>query len=151
MNKAILVGNLTKDPQLRQTPNGISVVTFRVAVNRRYKSADGTTPTDFIDCVAWRQTAEFVARYFAKGSKIGIVGTIQSRSYEDQNGQRRYVTEVVCDDVEFVTSKAQNPAGGGRPPVPDAPPVPANDSNDPVFQDDISDDFEPLEDSELPF
>ena len=109
MNKAILVGNLTRDPEQRTTPSGVSVTSFTVAVTRRYKSQDGTQQADFINCVAWRSTAEFIAKYFTKGSRIGIVGTIQTRTYDDQNGVRRYVTEVVVDEAEFVTSKAQNP------------------------------------------
>lgn len=109
MNKAILVGNLTKDPEMRTTGSGVSVTSFTVAANRRCKSQDGQQQTDFINCVAWRSTAEFIAKYFTKGSKIGIVGTIQTRTYDDQNGNKRYVTEVVVDEAEFVTSKAQNP------------------------------------------
>ena len=108
MNKAIIVGNLTKDPEMRTTPNGVSVTSFTVAVNRRYKSQDGQQQTDFINCVAWRSTAEFVAKYFTKGSRIGVVGTIQTRTYNDQNGNKRYVTEVVADEVEFAGSKTQN-------------------------------------------
>lgn len=163
MNKVELVGNLTRDPDLRQTSNGTSVARFTVAVTRRYKSADGTQQSDFINCVAWRQQAEFVHRYFAKGSKIGVVGSIRTSQYDDAQGQRRYVTEVECDELEFVTSKAQNPAagnngggGGGyasRQPAPQpAQPVPSSQPADPVFRDDIpSDDFEPLDDAELPF
>lgn len=177
MNKVELVGNLTRDPELRQTSSGTSVARFTVAVTRRFKSADGTQQSDFISCVAWRQQAEFVHRYFAKGSKIGVVGSIRTSQYDDQNGQRRYVTEVECDEIEFVTSKAQNPAaagggggynsggggynGGGyqRQSAPPAQPQPAASaspppaqSSDSVFRDDIpNDDFEPLDDAELPF
>lgn len=112
MNKVELVGNLTRDPELRQTNNGTSVARFTVAVTRRYKSADGQQQTDFISCVAWRQQAEFVARYFSKGSKIGVIGSIRTSSYDDQHGQRRYVTEVECDELEFVTPKSDNPNRG---------------------------------------
>lgn len=146
MNKAILVGNLTRDPELRTTSSGVSVATFTVAVSRRYKSQDGTQQADFISCVAWRSTAEFVAKYFVKGSKIGIVGTIQTRTYDDANGVRKYVTEVVCDDVEFVTSKAQNPGAAGRDAAPQQAPANADD----LFADELSD-FQPLDDAELPF
>lgn len=148
MNKAILVGNLTRDPEMRTTPNGVSVTSFTVAVNRRYKSQDGQQQTDFINCVAWRGTAEFIAKYFTKGSKIGVVGTIQTRTYDDQNGVRRYVTEVVCDEAEFVTSKAQNP-GATRG---DAQQQPAaqQPSADDLFAEELSD-FHPLDDAELPF
>lgn len=112
MNQVQLVGNLTRDPELRQTNSGISMLRFTVAVNRRRKSADGTQKTDFIDCVAWRQTAEFIARYFKKGQRIGICGSLHTDQYDDRSGERRYRTEVQCEDVEFVTSKAQSPGGG---------------------------------------
>jgi single-strand DNA-binding protein len=149
MNKAILVGNLTRDPEQRVTASGIPVTSFTVAVSRRFKSQDGTQQADFISCVAWRATAEFIGKYFVKGSKIGIIGTIQSRSYDDANGNRRYVTEVVVDEAEFVTSKAQNPGASGRddaPPAQQAPPQNADD----LFAEELSD-FEPLDDAELPF
>lgn len=134
MNKAILVGNLTREPEMRATPNGVSVTSFTVAVQRRYKSQDGTQQADFINCVAWRGTAEFIAKYFTKGSKIGIVGTIQTRTYDDQNGNKRYVTEVVVDDAEFVTSKAQNTGAKQQEAAPDG-----------------LEEYEPLDDSEFPF
>lgn len=148
MNKAILVGNLTRDPEQRTTPSGVSVTSFTVAVTRRYKSQGGTQQADFINCVAWRSTAEFIAKYFTKGSRIGIVGTIQTRTYDDQNGVRRYVTEVVVDEAEFVTSKAQNP-GATRG---DAQQQPAaqQPSADDLFAEELSD-FQPLDDAELPF
>ena len=148
MNKAILVGNLTRDPEQRTTPSGVSVTSFTVAVTRRYKSQDGPQQADFINCVAWRSTAEFIAKYFTKGSRIGIVGTIQTRTYDDQNGVRRYVTEVVVDEAEFVTSKAQNP-GATRG---DAQQQPAaqQPSADDLFAEELSD-FQPLDDAELPF
>ena len=88
-NKVILVGNLTKDVELKQTPTGVSVATFSVAVNRRYKDADGNQATDFINIVAWRKTAEFVAQYFKKGNPILIDGELQVRSYNDNNGNKR--------------------------------------------------------------
>ena len=148
MNKAILVGNLTRDPEQRTTPSGVSVTSFTVAVTRRYKSQDGTQQADFINCVAWRSTAEFIAKYFTKGSRIGIVGTIQTRTYDDQNGVRRYVTEVVVDEAEFVTSKAQNP-GASRGDTP-AQQAPAQQNADDLFAEELSD-FQPLDDAELPF
>ncbi len=146
MNKVILVGNLTRDPELKNTPSGVSVATFSVAVQRRYRSQDGQQQADFINCVAWRATGEFVSKYFVKGSKIGIVGNIQTRTYDDANGVRRYVTEVVCDEVEFVTSKAQNPGATSRETYTQQPAP----SADEMFADEMSS-FEPLEDSELPF
>lgn len=141
MNKAIIVGNLTKDPEQRTTPNGTAVTSFTVAVNRRYKSQDGQQQTDFINCVAWRSTAEFIAKYFTKGSRIGIVGTIQTRTYDDQNGNKRYVTEVVVDEAEFVTSKAQ---GAQKPTEQESK------TADELFGEDLAD-FQPLDDAELPF
>lgn len=112
-NKVILIGRLTRDPELRQTPNGISVSTFTIALDR----ARDKTTTDFIDIVAWRQTAEFVAQYFSKGKAILVEGSIQTRSYTDKNGQKRNAVEVVADNCRFVESKgagdpaAQEPVG----------------------------------------
>ena len=143
MNKAILVGNLTRDPEMRTTPNGVSVTSFTVAVNRRYKSQDGQQQTDFINCVAWRGTAEFIAKYFTKGSRIGVVGTIQTRTYDDQNGNKRYVTEVVADEVEFAGSKTQNQDM-------QKPTEQESRTADELFAEDLAD-FQPLDDSELPF
>ncbi|MDL2238431.1 single-stranded DNA-binding protein [Christensenellaceae bacterium OttesenSCG-928-K19] len=153
MNKVILVGNLTRDPELRTTSGGISVTSFTVAVSRRYKSQDGQQQADFINCVAWRSTADFVAKYFVKGSKIGLSGSIQTRTYDDANGVRKYVTEVVAEDVEFVTSKAQNPGGAGadRGDAPAAGQQQQAQANaDDLFAEELSD-FQPLDDAELPF
>lgn len=110
MNKVILVGRLTADPELRQTPQGIETTRFTVAVDRRYRK-EGGQQADFITCVAWRQQAEFICRYFNKGKLIGIEGQIQSRSWDGQDGKRQYATEVLVDNVEFVGSKAES--GGG--------------------------------------
>lgn len=131
LNKVILGGRLTADPELKQTTSGISVCSFTLAINRRFQAvnADGT-PTaaqqaDFISCVAWRQTAEFITRYFRKGSSLCIVGSIQTRTWTDQNNQKRYATEVIVDEAMFVDSKSdggQSPSGGY---VPDAYTAPA--------------------------
>lgn len=110
-NKVILGGRVTADPELKATNSGIYVTSFTVAVNRKY-SAEGDQQADFINCVAWRKTAEFVTNYFRKGSSICVVGSIQTRSWTDQNGQKRYATEVVADEVQFVDSKNEN--SGGR-------------------------------------
>ncbi len=107
MNKAILVGRLTKDPELRTTGSGVSVCSFTIAVSRRFKNAEGGYDADFINCVAWRQQAEFVAKYFTKGRMIGLCGSIQTRNY-DKDGQRVYITEVVADEISFVESKGQS-------------------------------------------
>lgn len=104
MNKVILMGRLTRDPELRTTPNGVSVCSFSIAVNRRFKNAEGNYDADFINCVAWRQTGEFISRYFTKGRMIAVVGSLQTRNYE-KDGQRHYVTEVQVDEAHFTESK----------------------------------------------
>ena len=105
MNKTILIGRLTKDVELKQTAGGISKANFTVAVDRKYKSADGIRETDFIPCVAWRQTADNIARFFDKGRQIALVGSIQVRSWDNQDGQRQWMTEVVVDEFYFVDSR----------------------------------------------
>lgn len=102
MNKVLLVGRITKDIEKRSTQNGKSVATFNIAVQRKFKNQDGKYDSDFVNCVAWGLNADFITRYFKKGSKIGIVGSLQSRTYDDKNGNKRYVTEVLVDEVEFV-------------------------------------------------
>ena len=104
-NKVILIGNMVADPELKKTNSGTSVCSFKIAVNRRFKS-DGQPETDFFDIVAWRVTAEFVARYFRKGKPILVCGQLQTRSWTDQNGQKRYITEVVADECTFVENKS---------------------------------------------
>ena len=110
-NLVVLTGRLTADPELKQTTSGISVCSFSIGVNRRYsKSADQNQQSvDFINIVAWRQQAEFVCKYFKKGSSICVIGSIQTRSWTDNNGAKRYATEVVADEVNFVDSKNENP------------------------------------------
>jgi single-strand DNA-binding protein len=115
LNKVVLCGRLTADPELKQTQNGIAVVSFTLAVNRRFtRGADGqgNSQADFINCVAWRERAEFIARYFHKGSSICVAGQIQTRTWNDQQGNKRYATEVVVDETFFVDSKSENPGGG---------------------------------------
>lgn len=104
LNKVILGGRLTADPELKQTTSGISVCSFSIAVNRRFQR-EGEQTADFINCQAWRSTAEFISKYFGKGSSICVVGSIQTRSWTDNNGQKRYATEVVVDEAMFVDSK----------------------------------------------
>ena len=116
LNKVVLAGHLTATPELRQTPNGVSVTSFTIAINRRFsRSADGTqnsgSNVDFINCVAWRNTADFVTRYFKKGSAICISGSIQTRSWTDQQGAKRYATEVLADEANFVDSNGQGGTG----------------------------------------
>ena len=111
MNKVILGGRMTADPELKQTQGGTAVTSFSVAVNRRY-AKDGEQTTDFINVVAWRSTAEFICKYFNKGSSIGIVGSIQTRSWTDQSGNKRYATEVIADEAHFVDAKSDVTTSG---------------------------------------
>ena len=104
MNKVELVGRLTKDPEVKLTSNQTQFCNFTIAVDRRFKDANGQRQADFINCVAWRQTAVFIQKYFHKGNRIGLVGSIQTRSYDDQSGQKKFITEVVVDEAEFVES-----------------------------------------------
>ena len=117
LNKVILMGHMTADPELKQTTSGISVCSFSIGVNRRYSKADqGQKSVDFINIVTWRQQAEFVSRYFKKGSSIVICGSIQTRDWTDSNGQKRYATEVVADEVSFGAPSASNQnSGESRP------------------------------------
>ena len=151
MNKAILVGNLTRDPESRTTPSGVSCVTFTVACSRRFVNQQGVREADFINCVAWRNTADFIARYFTKGSRIGVEGTIQTRSYDAQDGTKRYVTEVVVDNAEFVGGR--NDSGRSRDdiPVPPAPPAGASGAGFTGGNAPVGGGFTEVEDDELPF
>jgi len=119
MNKAILMGRLTRDPEMRTTASQIPVCTFTLAVDRRFKSANGEKQADFISIVAWRQQAEFCAKYFRKGSRMIVVGSIQTRSWDDTEGKRHSVTEVVADEIQFVDSKKSD--GGYEGPSPSQP------------------------------
>ena len=104
MNKVFLIGNLSKDPELRTTNSGTSVCTFSIAVNRR-KDKDGNSTADFFSIVAWRQLAELCGKYLAKGRKVSVVGELQNRSYEANDGTKRHVTEIVANEIEFLTPK----------------------------------------------
>ena len=116
LNKVILMGHMTADPELKQTTSGLSVCSFSIGVNRRYSKADqGQKSVDFINIVAWRQQAEFVSRYFKKGSSIVVCGSIQTRDWTDNQGQKRYATEVVADEVSFGASAPQANAGDAKP------------------------------------
>ena len=115
LNCAIIMGRLTADPELRTTASGLSVTSFSVAVDRRFQRQGEEKQTDFINVVAWRQTAEFVSRYFHKGSMIAVQGYIQTRNYEDKNGNKRTAVEIVADNVSFCGSKAET--GTGAPAV----------------------------------
>lgn len=117
INNVVLVGRLTKDPDLRYTTSGTGVATFTLAVNRNFTSADGTREADFINCVIWRKSAETLANYAKKGVLIGVTGRIQTRSYDNQQGQKVYVTEVIADNFQLLESKkadsSQNTQGSG--------------------------------------
>ena len=116
MNRTILVGRLTKDPELRYTPNGVPVATFTLAVNRSFTNAQGEREADFINCVIWRKPAENVANFLSKGSLAGVDGRIQTRNYEGQDGKRVYVTEVLAESVQFLeprNSREQSDNNGG--------------------------------------
>lgn len=136
LNKTILGGRLTSDVELKQTPSGVAVCSFSIAVNRK-QSKDKEQVTDFINCVAWRERAEFISKYFKKGSSICIVGQIQTRTWTDNSGNKKYATEVVVDETFFVDSKSESAPvqNGGYAPTANAAPQ-----------------FEVLEDDEeLPF
>jgi len=118
INKIVLGGRLTADPELKSTQNGVAVTSFTVAVNRRFKSADGTQEVDFVNCTAWRQAAELVCKYFKKGSSICVTGTLQNRKWTDKEGATRYATDVVCDEIYFVDSKADAERKDAHPGLP---------------------------------
>lgn len=107
LNRVILMGRITQDLEVRQTPNGVSTLTFNVAVERNFKDQNGQYQADFITCVAWRQQAEFIGRYFGKGRMIALEGNLRTRTYEDKNGSRHYVTEVYVDSVSFTGEPKQ--------------------------------------------
>ncbi|MBE5735992.1 MAG: single-stranded DNA-binding protein [Clostridiales bacterium] len=117
MNKCILIGNLTKDPELTTTSNGVAVCRFSIAVSRRYSNSDGEREADFLNIVVWRGPGENCHKFLKKGSKVGIVGNIQSRSYDAADGTKRYVTEIVAEEVEFLTTR-NSEDGGARPAAP---------------------------------
>ena len=143
LNCAVIMGRLTADPELRQTPSGVSVTRFTVAVDRGYVKAGEERKADFINVVAWRQTAEFVSRYFQKGSMIAVQGSIQTRSYEDNNGNKRTAFEVLAREVSFCGSKAET--GTMAPSVSDVAPAP-------TYQTAVPSDFEEItDDDDLPF
>lgn len=133
LNKSILCGRLTATPELKTTTSGTSVTSFNLAVNRDFKNANGEYETDFINCVAWRGTAEFICKYFQKGSSLCVVGSIQTRKYEDKDGNKRTAVEVVASEAHFVDSKNETSSADQNAPEP------------PEM------DFEEVTDDELPF
>lgn len=119
MNKCIFIGNLTKDPELSTTQSGTSYARFTIAVQRRFANADGERITDFINCIAWRNQGENLAKYCHKGDKISVVGELQNRSYETQDGSKRHITEIIADEIEFIgTKKTDENTGNSKPKKP---------------------------------
>ena len=122
MNKVVLIGRLTRDPELRYTGSNTAVATFSLAVNRNFTNQQGEREADFINIVVWRKQAENVKNYLSQGSQVAVEGRIQTRSYDDNNGQKRYITEVVADNVEFLSSKnSSNSSNGGNNSQPSDP------------------------------
>ena len=144
MNKAILIGNLTRDPETMTTSSGITKCNFTVAVQRRFANAQGVREADFIPVVCWRQTAELCARYLSKGRKVAVEGSIQVRSYDAQDGSKRYVTEVIADNVEFLGSREDGGSRQGNYAPASPAPAPRNAAPE-------SSDFTEVDDDELPF
>lgn len=144
MNISALTGRFTTDPELKTTPNGVSVTSFCLAVDRKYQSSGEERKADFIDCVAWRKDAEFITKYFRKGSMIGIEGELQTRTYTDKNGNKRKVTEVVVSHASFCGSKSENNSGNSAPIENDPLPEFANKLNE--FEE-----VPNLSDDDLPF
>ena len=119
MNRCILIGNLTKDPELRSTPNGVSVCTFSIGVSRRFQNQNGERETDFFNIVVWRKQGENAAKYLRKGSQVGIAGQIQTRSYDGKDGTKKYITEIIAEEVQFLRS-SNNSQGGNSYDAPDS-------------------------------
>jgi len=142
MNKAILIGNLAKDPELRKTSSDISVCTFRIAVQRRFPNAQGVREADFFNIVTWRGLADNCARFLTKGRKCAVIGEIQNRTYDAQDGTKRYMTEIVADEVQFLSTPGQGEGGERRaaPPAPDEAPPFVSDGG-----------FSQVDEDELPF
>lgn len=138
MNKAILIGNLTRDPEMRTTPNGVNVCSFTVAVNRRRANQQGERETDFFTIIAWRGLGDNCGKYLSKGRKVCVIGEIQNRSYEGKDGVKRYVTEIIADDVEFLTPRDGAASGGTPYATPAAGEAPAEG-------------FADIDDDDLPF
>ena len=112
LNRVVLVGRLTRDPDLRYTPNGVAVANFKIAVNRPFSNQQGEREADFINCVAWRRQAENLANYMKKGSMIGVDGRIQTRNFEGQDGKRVYITEVMAESIQFLETKGSSGQSG---------------------------------------
>lgn len=139
MNKVMLIGNLTKDPELTTTANGVNFCRFTIAVGRNFTSADGEREADFLPIIAWRNQADNCYKYIKKGSKVAVIGSVQTRNYEASDGTRRYVTEIVAESVEFLNSKSGSGETGDEV------------AKTPKTQEEVVSKFEPIEDDNLPF
>lgn len=144
LNNAVIMGRLVADPELRTTGSGVSVTSFTVAVDRRFANKDEEKQADFIDVVAWRQTADFVCKYFRKGSMIAVQGSIQTRTYEDKDGNKRKAVEIVADNVSFCGSKSDS-----KPSTDTDKTAPAPNTNSMYGQ--SADDFKEVPEDNLPF
>ncbi|MBI4857736.1 MAG: single-stranded DNA-binding protein [Acetobacterium woodii] len=147
MNKVILVGRLTRDPEVKNTTTGKAVATFTLAVDRRFKNKDGQKEADFVPIVVWGKQAEFAGQYLAKGSQIGVSGRLQVRSYDAQDGQRRYVTEVVADEINFLSSSRKDSTSGFQQAS-----APRSDNNNNMSVMGLDEDFHLMaDDDDIPF
>ncbi len=139
MNRVMLVGNLARDPELSTTPSGVNVCRFTIAVQRRFTNAEGQREADFLPVIAWRGLADNCHKYLRKGSKAGVVGSIQTRSYDANDGTKRYVTEIIADEVEFLSTRNSEENGGYY------------DNSDSKPAKKSVAELEPVEDDDLPF
>lgn len=153
LNVAVLMGRLVADPELRQTPNGVSVTSFTLAVDRSYVKSGAERQTDFVDIVAWRNTAEFVCKYFRKGQLAAVQGAIQTRSYTDKEGNKRKAFEIVADNVHFAEPKRDAAIGGTHPAErPESRTAAPGERPVPAYSSGKADEFEEIpSDDDLPF
>ncbi|WP_068672303.1 single-stranded DNA-binding protein [Oceanobacillus sp. Castelsardo] len=155
MNRTILVGRLTRDPDLRYTPTGNAVANFTVAVNRPFKNQEGQQEADFVNCVTWRKQAENLANYQKKGNLIGVDGRVQTRTYEGQDGKTVYVTEILAESIQFLESKNNGNTGQNNQPGTNTQPNQQNNQNQSNFnnEDPFANNGQPIDisDDELPF
>lgn len=150
MNRAILIGNLANDPEAFTTQSGLSRSTFRLAVQRRYTNQQGVREADFFTIVAWRGTADFCNRYLRKGRKVAVEGSIQNRSWENDDGQKRYITEIIAESVEALGSSKSGDPGPEEPPAP-KPPEDRPEQQRMDLYNNAAEDFTEVDDDELPF
>ena len=152
LNVAVVMGRFVADPELRHTPNGISVTSFTVAVDRSYVKAGTDRQTDFIDVVAWRGNAEFVCKYFRKGQLVALQGAIQTRTYTDKDGNKRKAVEIVADNVHFAEPKRDGASSGNYAPRAESPAAERPKQPEPAYSNGDTGDFEEIQtDDDLPF